>query len=118
MEANQDRRRAPRVSKTLEVLYSSDCPPTTARIDDLSATGMFLDTHHPLTVGQSIDFLFRFSEVDDMEPVRGRGTVVWIEPMVGCGVRFTHMKPEDHERLKYFIAEVMFGHVSGNRVSS
>ncbi|MEM1247088.1 MAG: PilZ domain-containing protein [Acidobacteriota bacterium] len=111
-----DQRRAPRVAKTLEISYSSGTTPTAARIDDLSATGMFVDTHHPLTVGQSIDFSFQFTETEDDAPVRGRGQVVWAEPMVGVGVRFTHMTARDQERIKYFVAAVLFGHVSGNRV--
>ncbi len=113
----QNQRQAPRVSKTLEISYSAGSSPTPARIDDLSATGMFVDTHHPLTVGQSIDFSFRFTEIEDEAPVRGRGEIVWAEPMVGVGVRFTHMKPEDQERIKYFVAAVLFGHVSGNRIN-
>ena len=113
---HSEKRRAPRVSKTLEITYTSDHAPTEARIDDISATGLFIDTHHPLIVGQQIDFSFRFTEMDDQLPVRGRGQVVRTEPMVGVGVRFTHMTPEDVERIKYFVAAVMFGHVSGNRI--
>ncbi len=112
-----EKRRAPRVAKTLEISYSCDSTPTPARIDDLSITGMFVDTHHPLTVGQSIDFTFNFTEIDEEAPIRGRGEVVWTEPMVGVGIRFTHMAGDDQERIKFFVAAVLFGHVSGNRVN-
>lgn len=110
-----EKRRSPRVSKTLEVSYSSDSTPTPARIDDLSATGMFVDTHHPLSVGQKIDFSFRLTEREGA--IRGRGEVVWAEPMVGVGVRFTHMTPRDQQRIKFFVAAVLFGHIDGNRVN-
>ena len=63
----ENQRRTVRVPKLLDVQYSANCPPIRARSQDLSETGLFLETHHPLTVGTLIEL--RFSLPDGREAV-------------------------------------------------
>ena len=106
--ARDEKRQAVRVARPLECEYSADCPPIRATVCDLSDKGMFLDTQHPLHVGDVIDF--RLELPDEREtPVTGRGRVVWIEPLVGVGIQFLELSPDQRERLRFWVASVFFG---------
>lgn len=106
---SEDNRVAVRVKKALEVVYSSGSPPTQARLDDLSETGMFIETSHPLDVGAEIDFSLVLPGDDNPEPIRGKGRVAWTDQAVGVGVHFTSLSDGARERIKWFVAEVFFG---------
>lgn len=104
-----DRRGAVRVAKSIDFLYSADSPSIKARLEDISETGAFVDTTHPLTVGSQVDFSFRLPYPEDPSPIEGRGRVVWVQPMVGVGLEFQQLSEEDRQRLRYFVASVYFG---------
>lgn len=106
---SEENRVAVRVKKALDIVYSSASPPIRARLEDLSETGMFIETSHPLEIGAELDFsLVLPGQASDL-PIRGKGTVAWSDQAVGVGVRFTELSEEDRERLKWFVAEVFFG---------
>lgn len=104
-----DNRLAVRIKKALDVVYSSGSPPIDARLEDLSETGMFIETSHPLEVGAELEFTLALPGDEAGRPVRGQGKVMWSDQAVGVGVHFTDIKDEDRERLKWFVAEVFFG---------
>lgn len=104
-----DNRSAVRIKRALEVVYSSSSPPITARLEDLSETGMFIDTSHPLEVGAEMEFALTLPGDEAGEPIQGKGEVVWADQAVGVGVHFTKLNEEDRERIKWFVAEVFFG---------
>lgn len=104
-----DHRLAVRIKKALEVVYSSASPPIEGRLEDLSETGMFIETSHPLEVGAELEFSLTLPGDESEKPVRGHAKVVWSDQAVGVGVHFTDLKDEDRERLKWFVAEVFFG---------
>jgi uncharacterized protein (TIGR02266 family) len=104
----ENQRRTVRVPKLLDVQYSANCPPIRARSQDLSETGLFLETHHPLAVGTLIEL--RFSLPDGREePITTRARVCNIDPMAGLGVEFVDLSPEVRERLRMYVASVFFG---------
>lgn len=105
---SSEKRKSVRVEVPLEAAYSSNCPPISARIQDLSDTGLFIDTSHPLTLGTVIDLSFVIP--DSNEPIRAKARVVWSAPMMGSGVEFTEISEDDRVRVKFFVAETFFSH--------
>lgn len=103
-----DQRRTVRVPKLLEVEYSADCPPIRARIQDLSETGLFLETHHALAIGTEIRVRFELPD-GNPRPVVASARVRNIDPMAGLGIEFVGMPPETRERLRMYVASVFFG---------
>ncbi|MFQ5525801.1 MAG: PilZ domain-containing protein [Thermoanaerobaculia bacterium] len=103
-----ERRRSVRIKKALEIIYSSSSPPIHARLEDLSETGMFVETSHPLEQGAMIEFTLVLPDENMSTPVKGKGEVSWTD-QVGAGVRFTSISDEDRERIKWYVAEVFFG---------
>lgn len=104
-----ERRVAVRIKKALDVVYSSASPPITGRLDDLSETGMFIETSHPLEIGAEVEFTLSLPGDGSDKPVRGTGEVVWGDGAVGVGIHFTSLTDEDRERIKWYVAEVFFG---------
>jgi c-di-GMP-binding flagellar brake protein YcgR len=104
-----ERRDSVRVKRPIEIEYSADCPPIRARLDDLSETGAFIDTAHPL--GEGSDLVLRFTLPVNPEEARVecRARVVWTEPMVGVGVRFVELDEVSRERIRDYVAQELFG---------
>lgn len=105
----EDKRKAVRVKKALEIVYSSKSPPIQARLDDLSETGMFIETSHPLEVGALVDFTLVLPDAEAAEPIKGKGEIAWTDKTVGVGVKFLDLSDEDRARIKWYVAEVFFG---------
>lgn len=108
---HEHERRAVRVAKLLDARYSAGCPPIPARIQDLSETGLFLETHHPLAIGSCIYLEFHLPD-DQPQPVAVRALVRNVDPLAGLGVEFVDLSPATRERLRMFVAAEFFG-VSG-----
>ena len=104
-----ERRAAVRVTKSIDFLYSSDSPPIPARIEDLSESGAYVDTTHPLTVGTKVDFSFHLPGAEAAEPILGRGRVAWVDPMVGIGLEFLDLEEGDRKQIRFYVASVFFG---------
>jgi hypothetical protein len=104
----ENQRRTVRVAKLLEVDYSANCPPIRARIQDLSETGLFLETHHPLALGTLIDLRFELPD-GKPEPIVTRARVRHVDPMAGLGVELVDVPEPTRERLRMYVASVFFG---------
>jgi hypothetical protein len=85
-ESDSNQRHTVRVPKMLEVEYSADCPPIQTRMQDLSETGLFLESHFPLAIGTVIDLRFELPD-GNPEPIVSRGRVCNVDPMGRAGGR-------------------------------
>ena len=99
----QERRGFPRVPKIIEIQFSSNSPPITARITDVSEKGIFIDTVNPLKAGDHVKFNFSLSDTPSEKPIEGEGTVIWNQQMVGMAIEFSQLSEENRKRLKDFI---------------
>ncbi|HEX9756251.1 MAG TPA: PilZ domain-containing protein [Nitrospiria bacterium] len=99
----KDRRNSPRVPIIIEIQFSSNSPPITARITDVSERGVFIDTVNPLQSGDQVKFNFRLSNSPSEKPIDGEGTVVWNQQTVGMGIEFSQLSEENKKRLNDFI---------------
>ena len=101
--SQSERRNTPRLPKIIEIQYSSNSPPITSRISDLSSRGIFIDTINPLQAGDRVTFKFRLTDAPDEKPIEGEGIVVWNQQMVGMGIEFADLSEENQKRLDEFI---------------
>lgn len=106
--SDSNQRDAVRVPKMLEIEYSADCPPIRTRMQDLSETGLFLESHFPLAVGTLIDLRFDLPD-GNPETIACRARVRNVDPMVGLGVEFVDMPPVVRKRLRMYVASIYFG---------
>jgi hypothetical protein len=102
---NSDRRRAGRISHLVEIRYASDSPVLTARVTDVSETGLFVDARSPLPDGARVTFSFFLSNSPWDQPITGEGKVVWRQEGVGMGVDFVALTDVDRTKLKLFVAQ-------------
>jgi mannose-6-phosphate isomerase-like protein (cupin superfamily)/Tfp pilus assembly protein PilZ len=105
----KERRRSVRIKKPLEIIYSADSPPLAARVEDLSETGIFVETTDPLSMGSRIEFALHLPDQAADEPIRGEGIVAWTDPATGTGIEFRDLSSEDRERIRWFVAAEYFG---------
>ena len=105
---SQEDRKSVRITRSLAAMYSSNCPPIAARVEDVSETGMYLDTHHPLSLGQLIRFRIELPDDQPDKPIEGVGRVVWTEQMLGAGIEFVQIDPADKTRIRFYVAEQLF----------
>lgn len=105
-DPSSEKRRAVRVEIPLEAVYSNNCRPIRARIQDLSETGLFIDTSHALALGTVIELAFDIPDTE--QSIQATGRVIWSAPMMGSGVQFTEISEDDRVRLKFFVAETFF----------
>lgn len=101
---SSDRRRGPRIPHLVEIRFTSDSPPMTARMTDLSERGLFVDVPNPLPPGSRVTFSFRLTNTPWDQPVTGEGTVTWHQHAVGMGIEFLQMTDEDRTKVKLFVA--------------
>jgi len=102
------KRSAVRIRRPIEVVYQANCPPIAARIEDVSETGAFIETSHPLSVGTEIEFVFSLPGAPE-RTIEGRGKVVWADPVVGVGIEFVDLSPLQQSRIKFYVASEFFG---------
>ncbi len=99
---DRERRAAKRAPLIAEVEYSSDSPPVSKRLTDLSVKGVFIDTMTPLPPGSLLSI--RFPLPGDPMPVVVLGEVVWGQEHLGMGVRFLNLRPKDEERIRAYVS--------------
>jgi len=97
-----ERRFFRRIDAVVEFHYTSNSPPLTARIRDLSEGGLFVDTPNPLPVESLVTFTFVLQPVSD-KPILGRGVVRWCEEAVGMGVQFLNLADDDRVKIRQFV---------------
>lgn len=105
-----ERRESVRTKIPIEVEYAANSPPIKARLDDLSETGAFIDTHHALDNGTEMILTFSLPDENQQpQEIRSKGRVVWTAAMVGVGVEFVDLDEVSRERIRYFVASKLFG---------
>lgn len=79
---------------------------------NVSEGGMFLITQDPFE--RDTQFDISFSLPDDPSPIQATGTVIWRrtdrespDRPPGMGVQFMQIKPEDKNRIKDFVYEMV-----------
>jgi hypothetical protein len=100
MTNGRERREAKRISYICEVLCEgSGMRSLTTRINDLSTTGVFIDSMSTYPVGSVIKLKFNVRDV----PIEVSGEVRYAMAQVGMGVRFIDLKPEHREAIECMI---------------
>jgi hypothetical protein len=92
-----EKRRADRVSLVLEVSWEGSGNKSSARTTDISATGCFIDTLGQAEVNDILNLRFK---PPDGDYIALEGKVIYQQPGVGFGVRFTRMSDPDRRRLE------------------
>jgi hypothetical protein len=82
---NPDRRKHPRKSCSIPVDYAIGDRTYKDLIKNMSASGAFIETQAPFSIGQEISMNFASTKFD--EPVKIKGRVFWVNT-VGIGVKF------------------------------
>jgi hypothetical protein len=72
------------------------------RLSDLSLSGCYVDTLHPLAKGTRI----RLRVVRNKIILEALATVIYSEPRLGMGVSFTELSPEQKSILESWLADV------------
>jgi hypothetical protein len=72
------------------------------RLSDLSLSGCYVDTLHPLPAGARI----RLRVVRNKIILEALATVIYSEPRLGMGVSFTQLSPEQKSILENWLADV------------
>ncbi len=92
------------------VLRVGDNEPVTARLWNLSMTGMFITTDKTYPAGTELQFEFRLAEGD--EPISGDARVAWRRQLKvdrhrpsGVGVQFQRLMGEGRKQVRVYIEE-------------
>lgn len=112
-----DRRRWERVLVDLVVDYRAEDTFLFAYITDISAMGIFVQTHEPEPPGTRLNL--RFLVPGQKEPFELEGEVIWINPYrpgdpaslnPGMGIRFIDLRPSDRERMTELVKTFAYLH--------
>jgi len=98
MEPN--RRTYPRLktSVPVEINVEGSNSPHRCATSDLSLTGCYIETSFPCPVGTNLDMKLQLEGT-----LLVLATVVTCDPLVGNGIEFTKMLPEDVDELRSFL---------------
>ncbi len=100
MENGKDKRRAKRVSYVCEIQCEGiGIGILNTRINDISVSGLFIDTISHLPVGALL--YLRFTVLG--YSIRVEGEVRYCMPQVGMGIQFTNLKPEDRYLIECLV---------------
>ncbi len=100
-----------RVRKSLEFEYRCDGQAISARIEDLSEGGAFIDTANPHAKGSELRFKLT---LPGEEPITGAARVRWQQPTVGMGIEFLGLSEAQREAIKFYVAAEFFKSFSGD----
>jgi hypothetical protein len=98
MEPN--RRTHPRLktSVPMEINIEGSNSPHRCATSDLSLSGCYIETSFPWPVGTNLDMKLQLEDT-----LLVLATVVTCDPLVGNGIEFTKMLPEDVDELRSFL---------------
>ena len=85
-------RKSPRIDLVGEVYFEVNRSQFLARWTDISQDGLFIQTMHPLPVGQQVKLKIRFPSGSKF--YTAIGVVRHRLDLVGMGLEFTHLHPE------------------------
>lgn len=92
----KEKRRSKRISYVCEVECEGDgVSRLNTRINDLSTSGVFIDSMTCFAVGSVLNMRFRIGD----RLIEATGEVRYAMPGVGMGVRFVSLKPADHATI-------------------
>ena len=103
---NVEKREFARHNYIAEVKFSSDYPPVSARISDISEGGIFIDTISPLPENTMVIVSFYIPDANPDSPISQTGKVMWAQDMLGMGIEFVDLDEKVRERLKKFLADI------------
>lgn len=97
---DQDRRKHPRAKLRVEVELRMEDSATSSRgaTSDLSMGGFYIETMFTMPVGTRLEITLYLEN-----PVLVVGVVATCDPLVGNGITFTKILPEDQEELRAYI---------------
>lgn len=95
-----ERRTARRVSVSLEAVWDGMSGRREARITDLSLHGCFLESCAQTAVGENVEFLLK-TPTDRWMLLKGK--VAFYQPMVGFGMRFLDVNPQDQAMIRQLV---------------
>jgi hypothetical protein len=87
-----------KVNVPVELSVPGNSVPLRCAMSDLSATGCYIESIFPFSVGTVFEMNFQLRET-----ILAVGTVVTCDPQVGNGIKFTKMLPEDQEELHAYV---------------
>lgn len=96
----QERRQENRIPVLMGIQLEGESGRYEARTSDLSNGGCFVETLGKQTEGQAISFKLRLPSGDWLDL---QGTVIYVDPNVGFGVRFTNISEDHQRRLEWLI---------------
>jgi len=100
--AGSDKRSARRVSYLCEVECSgAGTSRMNARINDLSVTGLFLDSMTPIPEGSDLNLRFEIRG----KQISVRGQVRYCMPQIGVGVRFLDLSSEAQALIEQLLSD-------------
>ena len=105
MTDGAEKRKQKRCDLMSEIKYSCNSPTLSARISDISAGGLFIDTVNALELGAKVKFSLTLLCGEAEETIEGEGVVTWRQETVGMGLRFTRMSRGDWEKIRKYVAE-------------
>jgi hypothetical protein len=101
---DKEKRSSHRRPSFAEVTYVHLGVQCQGRLSDISTAGLFIDTINPLPEGSLLAFRFVLPGDNPEVPITGEGTVAWLRPMEGMGIRFRRLAPVDEARISAFLS--------------
>jgi hypothetical protein len=100
--ASEERREDPRFPFTaaVELFEIHSQTRLSVRCSDLSSSGCYIDMISPFAKGSAV----RIRIEHEMREFQAMAVVAYAHPSMGMGIRFTEIKPEHREVLRYWIA--------------
>ena len=103
-----EKRKAPRVSISMEVTYETGDDFMSSFLSDISGGVLFIGTPKPMPLETRLGVCFHIPGISDS--LMATGTVVWIRELEssdrpGMGVRFDEMSREDRQKLDEYLEE-------------
>ncbi len=104
----EEKRQKGRVSTSLEIISSHTGIISSSRISNLSITGAFIQTKHPLDIDEKFTIQLQLPGVASIMTIDAR--VVWTKILSdaaksGMGIHFTNIRPDHQKKLAAFIEE-------------
>lgn len=95
-----ERRASRRVAVALEAIWNGMSGNREARVTDLSLHGCFLESCAQTAVGENVELLLK-TPTDRW--MRLRGQVAFYQPMIGFGMKFVDVDPQDQAMIRQLV---------------
>ena len=99
--SNIEERKGPRLTASLTVVLSTGDAPYVMEIENVSDTGLCLQTKEVFPVGTHIHMVF--GKPPELPRIDADGIVRWCDVEKGVGVEFTSISLDDHMALLRFM---------------